>query len=182
LRTHRWVPITDPDPKACGMPQDYNASDEFKGKKVVLVSVPGAFTPGCQSYHIPPYLQNLDKLLGKGVDLVVVIASNDGWVMNAWGKINGVKGDDKIMFMSDSKSHFSHNHGWDAGMGDRNGRWAMVIEKDGKVSYAENEKNPREVTVSCLAQDSIPIPLLTSVGLWRRGCSFQVVAVGDMKW
>jgi len=132
------------------MPQEYNASKEFSGKKVVLVSVPGAFTPGCQAFHIPPYLQNIEKLAGKGVDLVVVIASNDAWVMSAWGKVNGVKGDAKTLFMSDTKTFFSKEYGWAAGMGDRNGRWAMIIEKDGSVSYAENEKDPRQVTVSIL--------------------------------
>lgn len=130
------------------MPQEYNASKEFAGKKVVIVSVPGAFTPGCQAFHIPPYLQNLDKLQSQGVDLVVVIASNDAWVMSAWGKVNGVKQDSKILFMSDTKTFFSKAHGWEAGMGDRNGRWAMIVEKDGTVSYAENESNPRQVTVS----------------------------------
>jgi len=49
--------------------------------------------------------------------------------------------------LSDTKSFFSKNHGWAAGMGDRNGRWAMIIEKDGTISYAENEKSPAEVTV-----------------------------------
>jgi len=143
-----WAPITDPDPTVCGMPQEFDASKEFQGKRVVLVSVPGAFTPGCQAYHIPPYFKNLDQLLSKGVDLVVVIASNDSWVMAAWGKVNGAKEDTKIRFMSDTKTFFSKNYGWDAGMGDRNGRWAMVIEKDGTVSVADVEESPRQVKVS----------------------------------
>jgi alkyl hydroperoxide reductase 1 len=130
------------------MPQEYDASKEFANKKVVLVSVPGAFTPGCQAFHIPPYLQNAEKIAGKGVDLTVIIASNDSWVMSAWGKVNGVKGDSKTLFMSDTKTFFSKEHGWQAGMGDRNGRWAMIVEKDGTISYAENEKDPRQVTVS----------------------------------
>lgn len=50
--------------------------------------------------------------------------------------------------MSDTKTFFSKNYGWAAGMGDRNGRWAMVVEKDGTISYAENESNPGQVTVS----------------------------------
>ena len=54
---------------------------------------PGAFTPTCQAQHIPPYIKGLEELRSKGVDIVAVIASNDGWVMNAWGKINGVGGD-----------------------------------------------------------------------------------------
>ncbi|GAB1727855.1 hypothetical protein KC343_g843 [Hortaea werneckii] len=143
-----YAPIENDDAKACSMPAPFKASEEFKGKKVVIVSVPGAFTPGCQAFHVPPYIENLNKIADKGVDMVVVIASNDAFVMSAWGKVNGVKPDSKLKFMSDSESFFSKNHGWDAGMGDRNGRWAMIIEKDGTVSYAENESNPRQVTVS----------------------------------
>jgi len=142
-----WVPITDDDPTICGRPQEYDANKEWAGKKVVIVSVPGAFTPGCQAYHLPPYIQKIDDLKSKGVDIVAVIASNDGWVMNAWGKVNKVKGDD-ILFLSDTKSFFSKNHGWAAGMGDRNGRWAIVVDKDGTISYAENESSPSQVTVS----------------------------------
>lgn len=129
------------------MPQTYDASKEFAGKKVVLVSVPGAFTPGCQARHLPPYIQNLSTISQKA-DLVVVIASNDAFVMNAWGKVNGVQESGKIRFMSDSKTFFSKEHGWMAGAGERNGRWAMIVEKDGTVSYAESEKSPKEVTVS----------------------------------
>lgn len=129
------------------MPETYNASEEFQGKKVVLVSVPGAFTPGCQARHIPPYIENVDKLAGKGVDLIVVIAFNDSWVMSAWAKVNGVTSDSRIKFMADTKTCFSKQIGWMAGMGERNGRWAMVIEKDGTISYAECDK-PREVQVS----------------------------------
>ncbi|KAF2172411.1 hypothetical protein M409DRAFT_63109 [Zasmidium cellare ATCC 36951] len=142
-----WAPITDPSPTSCGIPQTYDASKEFAGKKVVLVSVPGAFTPGCQAYHIPPYFSNLDKLLQKGVDLVIVIASNDAWVMAAWGKVNGAKEDTKIRFMSDTKTFFSKNYGWDAGMGDRNGRYVFVID-DGKITVADAEDGPGKVTVS----------------------------------
>ena len=91
LTTCRWAPITDADPTACGRPQEYDASKEWAGKKVVLVSVPGAFTPGCQAYHLPPYIQKLSELKSKGVDEVLFIAYNDPFVMAAWGKANGVK-------------------------------------------------------------------------------------------
>jgi alkyl hydroperoxide reductase 1 len=100
----------------------------------------------CQAYHLPPYIKNRAKFSEKGVDVVATIASNDSWVMNAWGKVNGVKGDD-VLFLSDTKTFFSKEHGWQAGMGDRNGRWAMVFDH-GKVVYAENEKSPGEVSVS----------------------------------
>jgi alkyl hydroperoxide reductase 1 len=82
------------------------------------------------------------------VDLVVVIASNDAFVMSAWARVNGVDQNKKIYFMSDTKTEFSKNYAWQAGMGDRTGRWAMIIEKDGTISYAENESSPREVKVS----------------------------------
>ncbi|KAK5174901.1 uncharacterized protein LTR77_000037 [Saxophila tyrrhenica] len=143
-----WAPIDTGDPTSCSMPQDYDASKEWKGKRVVLVSVPGAFTPGCQARHLPPYVSNIDKILQKNVDLVAVIASNDGWVMSAWGKVNGVNNSEKILFLSDTKTQYAKQIGWMAGMGERNGRWAMIIEKDGTISYAEQEKDPRQVTVS----------------------------------
>lgn len=107
-----WAPITDPDPTASEIPKTFNASEEFAGKRVILVSVPGAFTPGCQGRHIPPYFSNLEKLLQKGIDLVVVIASNDCFVMSAWGKVNGAKPDGKLLFMSDTKTFFSKKYGW----------------------------------------------------------------------
>lgn len=56
----------------------------------------GAFTPGCQVYHLPPYIAKLNELKGKGVDIIAVIAFNDAWVMNAWGKVNNVVGDDIV--------------------------------------------------------------------------------------
>ncbi len=108
---------------------------------------PGAFTPGCQAMHLPPFISKIDELSSKGVDLVAVIASNDAWVMNAWGKVNKVDGDSKIKFMSDTKTFFSKNHAWDAGMGDRNGRWAMIID-NGVVKYSDHETKPGTVTVS----------------------------------
>jgi peroxiredoxin len=69
---------------------------EWANKKVVLFSVPGAFTPGCSARHLPGYIENLSKLKSKGVDIVAVIAFNDAWVMSAWGKANNIKGDDIV--------------------------------------------------------------------------------------
>lgn len=62
----------------------------------MLVSVPGAFTPGCQGSHIPPYIEKFSELKSKGVDKVAIIAFNDAFVMSAWGKVNNVKGDDIV--------------------------------------------------------------------------------------
>jgi peroxiredoxin len=62
----------------------------------VLFAVPGAFTPSCSARHLPPYIENLPAIKDKGVDVVAVLAFNDAWVMSAWGKANGVKGDDIV--------------------------------------------------------------------------------------
>ncbi|KAI0019073.1 peroxiredoxin [Xylariomycetidae sp. FL0641] len=120
---------------SCGMPTKFDASKEFKNKKVVLVSVPGAFTPTCQAEHITGYLAHLADLKAKGVDQVVVIAYNDAFVMSAWGKANGVK-DDYVLFMNDEGTNFSKSMGWTAG--ERTARYAMIIDH-GKVTYAEKE-------------------------------------------
>lgn len=140
-----WVPYTEESGAmtSCGRPQPYNASKEFAHKKVVLFAVPGAFTPGCSARHLPPYLENLSEIKSKGVDLVIVIAYNDAWVMSAWGKANNVRGDD-LLFMCDTETEFSKKIGWTKG--ERTSRYAMIIDH-GKVTYAENEPGS-DVTVS----------------------------------
>ncbi len=67
-------------------PQDISTDDIFKGKKVVLFAVPGAFTPGCTLTHLPGYVVNADKIKAKGVDTIACMAVNDAFVMSAWGK------------------------------------------------------------------------------------------------
>ncbi|KAM3447022.1 hypothetical protein MY3296_009107 [Beauveria thailandica] len=109
---------------------------EFKNKKVVLVSVPGAFTPTCSANHIPGFIAKTAELKAKGVDQVVVIACNDSWVMSAWGKANNIH-DEFIIFASDDDCKFSKSIGWMASP-DRTGRYALVIDH-GKVTYAELE-------------------------------------------
>ncbi|ROV95327.1 hypothetical protein VSDG_06072 [Cytospora chrysosperma] len=118
---------------ACGLPVKYNASKEFKDKKVVVVAVPGAFTPTCSEKHIPTFIEEKAALKAKGVDHVIVIAYNDPFVMSAWGKSNDVT-DDFILFMSDIDTKFSKQVGWT--MGERTGRYALVVDH-GKVVYAQ---------------------------------------------
>ncbi|KAI1772736.1 Redoxin [Hypoxylon cercidicola] len=119
---------------ACGMPVKYDASKEFKEKKVVLVSVPGAFTPTCQNTHVQGYIEKLPELKAAGVDEVIFISYNDAWVMSAWGKANGVKGE--IIFASDDGTPFSTSLGWT--LGARTARYAILVDH-GKVVYAEKE-------------------------------------------
>jgi len=139
-----YVPYTpeNSDITACGIPQNYNASKEWADKKVVLFAVPGAFTPGCSVKHLPGYIEAYQDIKGKKVDIVAVLAFNDAWVMNAWGKANGIK--DELLFLCDPETKFSKSIGWN--MGDRTARYAMIID-NGKVVYAEKEPG-RDVTVS----------------------------------
>ncbi|KAK5998754.1 Peroxiredoxin Pen c 3 [Cladobotryum mycophilum] len=132
-----YIPTTPEtaDVTSCGIPQSYDASQEFKNKKVILVSVPGAFTPTCQANHVPSFINNIESLKSKGIDQVVVIAYNDAFVMSAWGKANYTK-DDFIIFASDSGAKFSQSIGWT--LGERTARYAIVVD-NGKVTYAEKE-------------------------------------------
>ncbi|KAJ5887468.1 Peroxiredoxin Pen c 3 [Penicillium taxi] len=130
---------------SCGIPINYNASKEWADKKVILFALPGAFTPVCSANHVPEYIAKLPELRKKGVDVVAVLAYNDAYVMSAWGKANGVTGDD-ILFLSDPEAKFSKSIGWADEEG-RTYRYAIVLDH-GKVTYAakEREKNVLEVT------------------------------------
>jgi alkyl hydroperoxide reductase 1 len=133
----QYIPYTPEtgDMASCGIPTKYDASKEFKEKKVALVSVPGAFTPTCHVSHLPSYLANIDNLKAKGIDQVVFLAYNDPFVMSAWGKSNNIK-DDYVVFATDPETKFSKSIGWT--MGERTGRYAIVIDH-GKVVYAARE-------------------------------------------
>lgn len=117
---------------------------EFKDKKVVVVSVPGAFTPTCQVSHLASYVNRVADLKAKGVDQVVFIAYNDAFVMSAWGKANGIK-DNFIIFASDPGAKFSSTHGWV--MGERTGRYALVVDH-GKVVYAAEDSQKGSIEFS----------------------------------
>ncbi|KAI1300417.1 putative peroxiredoxin-5 [Xylaria venustula] len=123
------------DVLACGIPTKFDASAEFKNKKAVLISVPGAFTPTCQVTHVTGYINKLSELKAKGVDTIVVIAFNDPFVQAAWGKANGIK-DESIIFATDPEAAFSSSLGWT--LGPRTARYAIIIDH-GKITYAEKE-------------------------------------------
>ncbi|KAJ5166161.1 Peroxiredoxin Pen c 3 [Penicillium canariense] len=130
---------------SCGIPINYYASKQWADKKVVFFALPGAFTPVCSANHVPEYIQKLPELRAKGVDVVAVLAYNDAYVMSAWGKANGVTGDD-ILFLSDPEAKFSKSIGWADDEG-RTYRYAVILDH-GKVTYAAKEraKNVLEVT------------------------------------
>nr|XP_036587234.1 peroxisomal matrix protein [Colletotrichum truncatum]KAF6797965.1 peroxisomal matrix protein [Colletotrichum truncatum] len=126
------------------IPINYDASAEWANKKVVVFAVPGAFTPGCSARHLPGYIEKLGELKAKGADVVACIAYNDPFVMSAWSKANNIKNDD-ILFLSDTELAFSKKLGWT--LGERTARYALIIDH-GKITYAQKEEAPKEVSVS----------------------------------
>jgi len=126
------VPYTSEleDPFACGRPIDYKTS-EWKGKKVVVVSVPGAFTPTCHQNHLPGFIKKREKFTEKGVDVIVFLAANDPFVMSAWGRAGDLK--NSILTVSDLNAAWSAELGYTrdlsgAGFGVRTGRYALIVD------------------------------------------------------
>ncbi len=129
--------------------QDVTTDALFKGKTVVLFSVPGAFTPTCSAKHLPGFVQKADDLKAKGVDDIVCLAVNDPFVMRAWGEKNGVAG--KVTMLPDGNAALTQAlgltmDGTGYGLGLRGQRFALVA-KDGKVTHLAVEK-PGQFEVS----------------------------------
>jgi peroxiredoxin len=109
----------------------------FKGKKVVLFAVPGAFTPTCSARHLPGFVEQADAMTAKGVDTIACIAVNDAFVMGAWAKDQGTDG--KILMLADGSGDFAKAMGLELdlvarGLGIRSQRYALVAE-DGIVTF-----------------------------------------------
>ncbi len=133
---------------ADGRPRDISTDEIFKGKKVVLFSVPGAFTPTCDARHLPGFIQHADEFKGKGYTLACM-AVNDVFVMNAWGKSANVG--DKVLMLADGNGEYAKALGltMDAsrfGMGTRGQRFAVVVD-DGVARHVYVEA-PGEFKVS----------------------------------
>jgi peroxiredoxin (alkyl hydroperoxide reductase subunit C) len=118
---------------------DVDVAALFAGKKVVMFSLPGAFTPTCSAKHLPGYVAKLNELKAQGVDLVACLSVNDAWVMKAWAEQHDAMG--KITMLADGQGVFSKALGIDTeipGMGIRARRGLFVFE-DGVVTSAEVE-------------------------------------------
>lgn len=123
-------------------PQDLTTDELFKGKLVVLFSVPGAFTPTCDAKHLPGFVQLGDQIRAKGVDTIACMAVNDVFVMNAWGKAQGVG--DSILMLADGNGDYARALGLELdaskfGMGTRGQRFAIVV-KDGVATRVALEE------------------------------------------
>jgi glutaredoxin/glutathione-dependent peroxiredoxin len=130
-------------------PAPKTTDDIFKGRKVVLVAVPGAFTPTCHRNHLPGYVAKAAEIKAKGVDAIAVTSVNDVFVMDAWSKSSGGEG---IEFLADGNGDFAKAiglamDGSGFGLGTRSQRYAMVVD-DGVVQALNIEDAPSKAEVS----------------------------------
>lgn len=130
-------------------PQPISTAEFFAGKKVVLFSVPGAFTPTCSAKHLPGFIENAQAFFDKGVDTIACMSVNDAFVMGAWGKSQSADG--KVVMLADGNGDFSKAMGLEMdasgfGMGIRGKRFSMIVN-DGKVE-AVNVEDPGAFHVS----------------------------------
>jgi peroxiredoxin len=122
-------------------PSNITTDDLFRGKTVVLFSVPGAFTPTCHAKHLPGFVEHEAALKAKGVDTIACLAVNDVFVMSAWGKASNAG--EGILMLADGNAEFTRSLGLELdatgfGMGIRGKRFAIVA-KDGVVTHLNVE-------------------------------------------
>lgn len=118
-------------------PRETSTDELFGGKTVVLIGVPGAFTPTCSARHLPGFVEQADALKAKGADVVACMAVNDAFVLNAWAKDQGAEG--KIVMLADGSAELTKALGMELdltarGLGVRSQRFALVA-KDRKVVH-----------------------------------------------
>lgn len=140
--TFRLMTADGPAPKT--------TDDLFKGRKVVLFAVPGAFTPTCHKNHLPGFVAKADEIKAKGIDAIMVTSTNDVFVMDAWAKATGGAG--VIEFLSDGNADFAKEIGLSLdgsgfGLGIRSQRYSMIVE-DGVVTALNVEDAPGKADVS----------------------------------
>lgn len=123
-------------------PKPAQSEELFKGKKVLLFAVPGAFTPLCSGQHLPGYIAKADSIAAKGIDEILCLSVNDAFVMDAWGKALGAAG--KVGLVADGNALFTKAMGLELDatpmqMGVRSQRYAMLVE-DGVIKDLQVEE------------------------------------------
>ena len=105
-------------------------ADLFDGKRVVIFSLPGAFTPTCSAYQLPGFEEKYDDFLGLGIDNIYCISVNDGFVMNAWAQDQNIQ---NVQLIPDGNAYFTRSMGQlvaktNLGFGERSWRYAAVVD------------------------------------------------------
>ncbi len=114
-----------------GGPKPVSTDELFKGRKVALFALPGAFTPTCSAKHVPGFLKQAGALKAKGIDAIACVSVNDAFVMGAWGESQGTG--DTVMMLADGNGDFTRALGLEMdatkfGMGKRSQRYSMVVD------------------------------------------------------
>ncbi|WP_226625213.1 peroxiredoxin [Alloyangia pacifica] len=114
--------------------QDRTTADYFKGKRVILFSLPGAFTPTCSTYQLPGFEQGYEAFAAQGIDAIYCLSVNDSFVMNQWAKAQGIE---KVQVIPDGSGEFTRKMGMlvdkdNLGFGQRSWRYAAIVD-DGVV-------------------------------------------------
>jgi peroxiredoxin len=130
--------------------KEFTTDEIFGGKRVVLIAVPGAFTPACSQRHLPGYVDKAADIKAKGVDEIACVAVNDAFVMGAWGRDQRAEG--KVRMLADGSGDFARALGLDldltkGGLGVRSKRYSMLVD-DGVVKSLNIEQQPGQVDVS----------------------------------
>ena len=123
-------------------PKPVSSEEFFKGRRVALFAVPGAFTPTCSAKHLPGFKQLGPDLKAKGVDTIACVSVNDAFVMRAWGKDQGIN--DEVALLADGNGDFTKALGLEMdgskfGMGPRSQRYSMIVD-DGVVKELNVEE------------------------------------------
>lgn len=132
-------------------PEPVDTQEYFKGRKVMVFGLPGAYTPTCSSQHVPGYLKHANDFRAKGVDAIACVSVNDAFVMGSWGKDQGVG--DKIDMLADGSAELAKATGLDLdlserGFGIRSQRFAMVVENGVVKALAVEEKPGLDVSAA----------------------------------
>jgi peroxiredoxin len=131
-------------------PKEITTDELFRGKKVALFAVPGAFTPACSQRHLPGFVDKAADLKAKGIDTIACVAVNDAFVMGAWGKDQSCG--DKVMMLADGSGEFTKAMGLELdmksrGLGVRSQRYSMLVD-NGTVKSLNVETQPGQVEAS----------------------------------
>jgi peroxiredoxin len=130
--------------------KEFTTDEIFRGKRVVLIAVPGAFTPACSQRHLPGYVDKAADIKAKGIDEIACVAVNDAFVMGAWGRDQKAEG--KVRMLADGSGDFTRALGLEldlskGGLGMRSKRYSMLVD-DGVVKSLNVEQQPGQVDLS----------------------------------
>lgn len=130
-------------------PQPIESEEFFRGRRIALFSVPGAFTPTCSARHLPGFVERADELKAKGVDEVACVSVNDAFVLQAWAESADAVG--KVTMLADGNGDFARALGLTMdgskfGLGERGSRWSAIVN-DGVVEQL-NVEEPGAFSVS----------------------------------